>query len=171
MIVVGIDSATRSGVATVHGERTGDVRLLHHGTFNGTRASSVQNVTASLSHLADFCSRGPVDHLVVIEEPYLDKNPRTAMLLARITGRWLQALETAGHPVELVQPSTWQQGLLAGLITPRSPRAQRKEAARRYVKAEFGVDVSEDEADAICIATWRLKQWRIESRKPVRAAR
>jgi Holliday junction resolvasome RuvABC endonuclease subunit len=102
--------------------------------------------------------------LVAIEEPYLGLNPKTHAMLCRWAGRWEMACELAGLRHRLVRASIWQQGILAGLIHRRSPRVACKLAAQRWVELTFGLITSEDEADAIAMATWQIRQLALKQR-------
>ena len=57
-----------------------------------------------------------------------------------------------------VTATVWQLEILSALIDHRSDRATRKLAARQCARATFGVELSEDEADAAGIATWALRR-------------
>jgi Holliday junction resolvasome RuvABC endonuclease subunit len=150
--VLGVDAATRSGWAIID-TTAGPPRHLGHGIVSGIDASAI-------SDLVEHAAAAGVT-IAAVEEPYLDKSAAVAIKLGIIVGRWLQELELAGLKCELFKAQSWQHFALAGLIGPSSPRAQRKAAAKRWVKAEFGLVVPEDAADAIVFATWRAKAARL----------
>lgn len=151
--VLGLDAATNTGWGLVSCEP--QPRPLSWGVV-GTSWEQIRDL---IEHLAPM----PVVH-VVIETPYLDKDPSAAIKLGRIVGRWEQECERRGLPVQLAMASVWQMGLLNGLIRPSSPRAARKAAARQWVKSAYGITAREDEADGLCLATWAAKTLAFRSR-------
>lgn len=155
MTVVGVDSAEHAGIAVVHRDAHGE-HLRLSTTLTISSASDVESAVARLAVYAP--------DLVCIEAPFVRLNPATALGLATLMGRWLQAWERREVATTTVLASTWQIGLLEGLITRRSARAARKAAARRWALATFGADLPEDEADAACLATWALRRARMQGR-------
>lgn len=158
--MLGIDAATSSGWGVIDTSK-GRRGLLSFGAINAKDAHAIIEVVESALAL------GVAD--AAIETPYVTPdpkraNPDTAIKLGVIVGRWVQELDRAGIPCTWCKAVTWQQGLLAGLIRGSSPREVRKRAAKTYVRAEFGIDVEEDPADAICVAIWRGRHARIEER-------
>ncbi len=154
MRVLFLDAATRTGWAVVEGDARTQ-QLVNYGAVDAT-AEGLKAIVDGL-HIEFLNDRGP--ELCVVEEPFLDKNVRSLKVLAYTVGRWLQELERSGFRTSLVTADTWQLGLLTGLITPASPRKDRKAAAKRMVRILYGgLECSEDEADAICGATWAVRQ-------------
>ena len=150
MRVLGLDSAERTGFALVVRPPGGRERLLRHGCVT---VGTGRQVEAAVSELA---VDGP--DLVAIEAPFVKVNASTGLVLATLLGRWLQEWERRGVPTLTVLASTWQIAILAGLIERTSGREARKAAARRWTLALYGEELSEDEADAACIASWALRR-------------
>jgi Holliday junction resolvasome RuvABC endonuclease subunit len=150
MRVLGLDSAERTGFALVAREPGGRERLLRHGCLTAITASHVEAAVAELA--------GEAPDLVAIEAPFVKVNASTGLVLATLLGRWLQEWERRGTRTTTVLASTWQISLLAGLIGRASVREARKAAARSWTKAIYGAELSEDEADAACIAGWALRR-------------
>ena len=159
MIAVGIDCATKSGWAVV--ERTaGRERLLGHGVLDlsGHAGRPSELISTFAGRLAKEI---PLDGLpVAIELPYLGHgkalNVVTLRTLARLCGRWEQALGVYGADVELLRASDWQRRVLGTLGGQK--RADRKKAAQLWARGQFGARLSEDEADAVAIATDLLRE-------------
>ena len=152
MTVLGIDSAELTGFALVSKGPGASERLLRHGTMHIRTAADVE------AAVAEFAPHAP--DVVAVEAPFVRANAATGLTLAVLLGRWLQEWERRGATAVTVLASTWQIALLTGLIDGRSKRDQRKRAARTWAQAAFGEDLSEDEADAACIASWALRQGR-----------
>lgn len=148
MIVVGIDSAETSGLAVVVRDGAGE-RLLFHGS---TQIRTAADVAAVVDQLAAYAP-----DLVAVEEPFVHPaQPLAGLVLARLCGRWLQALEGRGLATVTVPASMWQTRVLPG-ITSRSRSPERKAAAVALAQQRFGVQVTEDEADAIALALYVVR--------------
>jgi Holliday junction resolvasome RuvABC endonuclease subunit len=146
MIVAGLDSAETTGFALVERKPSGDEHLILYGAVPIRFGADVERLIAELS--------AACPDLVAVEEPFVHpRNPATGLSLARLLGRWLQVAETRGLTTVTVPASMWQPRILPG-ITHRSRSAERKAAARAFALDRFGVAVTEDEADAIAMATW-----------------
>lgn len=145
--VLGLDAATNTGWGVVSCDE-GEPRLLSYGVI-GTAWEQIRDLIEQLAPM-------PIVH-AAIETPYVDRDPSVTIKLARIAGRFEQECERHAIPVQLANARTWQVALLQGLITPQSPRVVRKRAAQRWVESVYRVRVREDEADAICLATWAAK--------------
>ncbi len=156
MIAAGLDAASRTGWAVVEAGRGRPTRLA-----SGVVEAHWDQIMDTVAQV--FLPRGV--ELALIEVPYVASNPHTAITLGRIVGRWEEELDRAGIAVELVRAQQWQVGLMAGLIGRTSPRDQRKKAARLWVRQFYGLNLpSEDECDAIGLATWGAQRAAISGR-------
>lgn len=87
---------------------------------------------------------------VVIEEVAQQSNPMTLKLLARIQGVIIGFC--AAHDIEtyIIEPSKWRSTLYfkqgSGV-----KREELKAQAIKYVKDNYGLELSEDECESICI--------------------
>jgi Holliday junction resolvasome RuvABC endonuclease subunit len=146
VIVVGVDSAEFTGLAVVDRDSEGREHLEHHGRVRIHTGADVEVAVAMLA--------GYQPDVVAVEEPFVHpRNPATGLALARLLGRWLQALDGRGLTAVTVPASMWQPAVLAG-VTRQTRSAERKQAARTFVRQGFGIEVGEDEADAIALATF-----------------
>jgi Holliday junction resolvasome RuvABC endonuclease subunit len=148
VIVLGIDAAAKSGWGIVD-TTAGRPRLLDFGIAKVGNYRSLTAVVGAAIKLGAAKA--------AIEFPYVSVNPDTALKLGTVVGRWMQECDRAALAFETFTASQWQMQLLAGLITNRSPREARKRAAAIWVKSTFGIVALEDEADGICLASWRAK--------------
>jgi len=154
MIILAIDSAAnRSGWAVV-GHGNPKETIYRYGRVGRMAGPEM------LQFLKD---REGVD-FVMIEGPFMGTNVRTHEMLSRWVGRWETCCEIVGLPHRVVTAQTWQIGVLKGLIKNNSPREVRKLAAQKWVEWTFGICVGEDEADAVGLATWALRQARMKAR-------
>lgn len=154
MIVLGIDAATVTGLAAIekHGGRE---RCLE------SRRCGADDHGAMAAFLDRW--RGNSPH-AVIEVPFMFNNQRTTELLNQIAGRWQFALMERQIPWEVMRADPWQKGILMGFIDGKSKRAQRKKMCALWVKSTYGLEVTEDEADAIAMATFVARKRALERR-------
>ena len=159
MLAVGIDCATASGWALVARENRHE-RVIDHGVvdLSGKRGRPSEVISALVQRLARSTSLEGLP--VAIELPYLARgktqNVVVLRTLARLCGRWEQALGVHGADVELIMADAWQRRIL-GSFGGRK-RAERKKAAKLWARGTFGKLFSEDEADAVAIATCLLRE-------------
>jgi Holliday junction resolvasome RuvABC endonuclease subunit len=156
MKVVGIDSAELSGLAVVARPAGGREQLVHSGVATIRTAADVERIASELAAYAP--------DVVAIEEAWSHPaHPRAGLALATLCGRWLQAFESRGFTCVTIPASMWQPALLTGLMPSRAKRPQRKLAAQAWCLATFGIEATEDEADAVAIAAYTLRN---ATRKP-----
>ena len=156
MLCLGLDAATKTGFALIaHVPRE---TLLDHGVLDlhGAAASQINVLVERVRKAVHLAGGTMAGLLVAIEEPYLDKNPKTLKVLARIVGRLEQAFEAQGCGVELVTASEWQGAVLAGFGGRR--RDGLKKAALIWCRAHLGVPVEQDVADAAGLAVHMLRR-------------
>lgn len=152
-MILAIDSApNRTGWALV--DRPGPrEEIVAYGALDTVNGKVVRDFIAQVF--------GPTTRpitSVAIEDAYLDKNPQTLKSLSQLVGRWMQEIDRFDVPIRLVMADVWQRQILTGFITNDSPRAARKRAAKLWVKAVFGIEVDENEADAICMGVWATRR-------------
>jgi len=133
-VILAIDPGAVSGWAIVSvGPSPEHVRS---GTFHFTKSPKGQPVspTELVTYLCAEANRdGHTILRAAIEDQYLDKNVNTLKKLARNGGRWEEACEAAGIPVEYVAASTWQSRELC------MPGAKRDVLRRAADAKAFGI--------------------------------
>jgi hypothetical protein len=171
VIGIGIDCATHTGWAVVE-RAAGHEELLGRGVLDlsGKAGLPSEVISAFVRKLAAelpltgvrvLAAELPLTGVrVAIELPYLARgkaqNVVVLRTLSRFCGRWEQALEVYGAQVELVMAQGWQMRLLGKLGGLK--RADRKRAAKLWALGTFGVRLTEDESDAVAIATDLLRE-------------
>lgn len=92
---------------------------------------------------------------VAIEDVALQKNAKTLIELSRIQGGVIGDCDKRGIPVMIIKPSQWRK-ICALTQGAGVKRTALKREAKNYVNDVFNVEVTSDEADAICIgwAAW-----------------
>jgi Holliday junction resolvasome RuvABC endonuclease subunit len=117
------------------------------------RAEFSVNDGARLDLLSDFTDTWggrAAETLAAIEAQYVGrKNMRSVLVLARIAGRLEECALRCGFRVVSVNPKTWQTATLGG-----GAREALKKSAVSLAKGLYGVDVSDNIADAMLIARY-----------------
>lgn len=87
---------------------------------------------------------------IIIENIQQQSSPKTVIILARLAGMIIGYAEAHNIHVNILSPSEWRSALKfkqgSGV-----KRKELKEQSINYVKDKYGLDVSEDECEAICI--------------------
>lgn len=99
--------------------------------------------------------------LIVIEEVQQQTNASTVIKLARIQGTIIGFAAAHRIDLKILTPSKWRS-VLHYKQGPKVKRAELKQQSIDYVKEHFGLNVSEDEAEANCIgiaADMLFNQW------------
>ena len=95
---------------------------------------------------------------VVIEEIQEQSNMQTFKKLAMVQGVLLAELHRRGVRYHLVYAASWKSGCgIAGRT-----RAEQKRSAQAHIKNQWGFEVTQDEADAICLGEYiatKIKNW------------
>lgn len=97
-------------------------------------------------------------NILYIEETYTAINPQTTKVLTRLQGvvyAWCM-----NHECEFntIRPSLWRKQL-SFIQGKNVKRKQLKEQSMKYVLNNYGLDVCDDEADAICIGDAVIKMF------------
>ena len=89
------------------------------------------------------------DHLI-IEDTQQQSNVKTVIILARLQGMIIGYAEAHKVQVHIVTPSQWR-AQLNYKQGPKVKRAELKQQSADYIKDNYGITLSEDENEAICI--------------------
>lgn len=89
--------------------------------------------------------------IVVIEEVAQQSNPLTLKLLARIQGVIIGFCAAHNIDTYIIEPSKWRSKLNFKLGSGVK-RQELKAQAIQHVKDVYGLDLSEDECEALCIS-------------------
>ena len=87
---------------------------------------------------------------LIIEDTQQQNNVKTVIILARLQGMIIGYAEAHGVKVHILLPSQWRSALKYSQGS-KVKRQELKQQSIDYVKNNFGLDVSEDEAESICI--------------------
>ncbi len=89
------------------------------------------------------------DHLI-IEDTQQQNNVKTVIILSRLQGMIIGYAEAHNVKVHILLPSAWRKALKY-TQGPKIKRQELKQQSIDYVKKIFGLVLSEDECEAVCI--------------------
>lgn len=87
---------------------------------------------------------------VVIEEVAQQSNAQTLKLLARIQGIIIGFCAAHNIDTYIIEPTKWRSAL-SFKLGPKVKREDLKAQAIKYIKDTYGLELDEDECEAICI--------------------
>lgn len=99
-----------------------------------------------------------IPNIIYIEETYMANNPQTSKILTRLQGVVYAWCFNNDCEFNTIRPTSWrkqlnfQQG-------KNVKREQLKIQSIEYIKNNYGLEVTDDEADAICIADAVIKMY------------
>ena len=93
--------------------------------------------------------------LVYVEEMNVTRNAQVARFLVRLQGAIQYWCTINGKWFETIQPTKWRKAI--DLKGKTRKREDMKQAAIDHVETNFGLQVNDDEAEAICIGQAVLK--------------
>lgn len=88
------------------------------------------------------------EHLV-IEDVQQQSNAKTMIVLARLAGMIIGYAEARHVKVHILQPSKWRAALQYAQGS-KVKRGELKKQSLDYVKENLGLDLPEDQAEAVC---------------------
>lgn len=145
MIIAGIDASTTcTGISYFK-----DNKLISYEKIDLKKMKNTElrmrdmfiGITTSLSkHKLD---------VIYYEDNYQKINPKTTKQLALLMGAIWGYCISNEIIIEPILPSEWRT--ILDINKPKADRPEYKRRAIKYVKDNFELDVSDDEADAICI--------------------
>ena len=97
---------------------------------------------------------------LIIENVQQQSNPSTVIVLARLAGMIIGYAEAHNIHVHILLPSQWRKALNYSQGA-KVKRQELKQQSINYVKNNFGLDLSEDECEALCIneAAHKIYKW------------
>jgi Holliday junction resolvasome RuvABC endonuclease subunit len=142
--ILAIDPGANSGLAVVRIGPPIKLVAYYHYKFsrkNRTPSEIVQGIVEQLH-----------PRFAIIEDQFHRRNLNMLKILARNSGRWLEACEAAGLEVRWVNPQTWQSKIFRGVGRKRE---QLEAAYTALAKSETKVlDLPVDVAAAYCLGRY-----------------
>lgn len=97
---------------------------------------------------------------LIMEDTQQQNNVKTVITLARLQGMIIGYAEAHKINVHILLPSQWRKAL-DYVQGPKVKRAELKKQSIDYIKKNLGLDLSEDECEAIAegIAAHKIYKW------------
>ena len=94
---------------------------------------------------------------LILEDVQQQSNPKTMIVLARLSGMIIGYAEAHNVQVHILLPSQWRKAL-GYSQGAKVKRQELKQQSIDYVKEQFGIDLQEDEAEAVaeCVAAHKI---------------
>lgn len=155
MRILALDQSSRvSGYALFE-----DGALLQSGTIQLTNNDIGTRLTQFRDTIDEFITVWDVDYVIYEDIQLQEKikgetvntgNVATFKILAEVIGVLEELLTELGIKHEAVLATVWK----SALSIKGKYREEQKKNAQAYVKKQYGLEVSEDESDAVCIGTY-----------------
>ena len=101
-------------------------------------------------------------NIIYIEETYMANNPQTSKILTRLQGVVYAWCMNNGCEFNTIRPTSWRRELKFQQ-GKNVKREQLKKQSLQYVLDNYGLEVTDDESDAICIADAVVKMFNEEN--------
>lgn len=147
MRVCGIDASTnKTGISLfIDGEYSGHMLIdLHKIKDSNIR---VPKMMQEIKNILDYYK----PDIIVMEECLLKTNIATVKLLSYLAGAIISWAADNQVKFRFQLPSEWRKRVKI-VQGPKTPREKLKQEAIDMVKEKFGIDVTDDEAEAVLIA-------------------
>lgn len=146
MVVLAFDQSTnKSGYSVYNNGKLIDYGLIDKHKIKNSYNRLVQMGLAISHKIAEI-----KPDAVVAEDVFDQKNRITLVVLARLQGMIMYACTMDNIQLHIFSPSSWRK-LLGFKQGGNVKRADLKQQAIDYVQHHFGLELSEDVAEAVCI--------------------
>ena len=149
MVIFGIDSSTTStGWGVIDTKFENELRLVDYGSIKPPKLETIDRIIYISRELRRILQDFKPE-LIVIEEMNVTRNMKTIRALSGLLTEIEVMLRNRQALYVKMTPSEWRKKVG---IKCKNDREMLKKASIEYVRANYKENVSDDEADAICIA-------------------
>ena len=124
-------------------------------TGNSKKHTQEERIEMIVNKIIELIDKYDIEQ-VILEDIQSQKNVKTYRILSMLLGILTYKLYEMKIPFEIISPSSWRSTLC---IKGRK-RVEQKANAKLFVKNKYDIDVTEDEADSICIGLSYIKKKR-----------
>ena len=121
-------------------------------TVNKNEKNAIERMKLMSGEIRQLINTIKPDY-IVFENVQFQRNYKTYQQLSQLQGVLMALLFEIDIGFTIIEPSAWK----SSCEIKGKKRAEQKENTQIFVKNKFGIDVSEDEADAIGIGVWATK--------------
>lgn len=146
MVIVGIDASTnKTGIAVFQ-----DEKYIEHTLIDLHKIKkSNERIPKMMMAICDYLDKHKVDK-IIMEESMMTNNIATTKMLSNIAGAVMYYAASHGIEFEFSLPTHWRKKI--GLSqSSKIKRDMLKAEAIAAVKQEYGLDVTDDEAESLLI--------------------
>lgn len=158
--VLGLDAATNTSGYSIYDNNV----LAAYGTFSTDVFAGATERINQVKHWLDSICEGCEPDAIGIENIQYQQfaGVKTFQTLANLQGVLLDYCFENQIPFAIASPSTWRSYMG---INHADKRDEAKRQAQAKVKSLFGLDTTQDEADAICIGKYFTSKFKPENKK------
>jgi crossover junction endodeoxyribonuclease RuvC len=150
MVILGIDSSTTStGWGVIDTKFDNELRLIDYGSIKPPKQLETIDRIIYISRELRRILQDFKPELIVIEEMNVTRNMNTIRALAGLITEIEVMLRNRQALYVKMTPSEWRKKVG---IKCKNDREMLKKASIEYVQEKYNEKVTDDEADAICIA-------------------
>lgn len=149
MVILGIDSSTTStGWGVIDTKFNDELRLVDYGSIKPPKVETIDRIIYISRELKQMLQDFKPE-LIVIEEVNVTRNMNTIRALVGLLTEIEVMLRKRQALYIKLTPSQWRASVG---IRCKNSREELKKASIGYVRERYNEKVTDDEADAICIA-------------------
>lgn len=160
--MISIDSSTKSTGLTIWDNGAYKKSLVIDLSSNSDLESRFEDMSKSLLSLLQQYT----PYIVYMEEMVVPRNAQTQRFLTRLQGVVYAYCVLNDCEFNTLRPSEWRK--LVGISQDNKKRKDYKAAAIKMVKEQFGLTVSDDEAESILIGQAAINRFRTLEEKPIK---
>ncbi len=145
MRIVGIDSSSKCTGMSLWT----DGELVEHLVIDlSSERDADYRISLMMKGIGDVLKRWDA-HVLFVEDSWSAVNVEVTKKLSNIIGAIMYVCVETGCGFNKFRPSEWRK--VIGLKMGKKKREELKTEAIEYVKHKYGLEVNDDEAEAICI--------------------
>ena len=158
--VLALDQATQISGWAIYDDKN----LVAYGKIDFTQTNVFERISKIRQWLINMIETWRIDRVAIEDiqlQKFAGKNGHiesavtTYKVLAQLQGALLVTCFESNIPCSVIHTATWRAHCK---ITAKS-RADQKRAAQLYVQNKFDKNVTQDEADAICIGSYMVEKY------------
>ena len=149
MVILGVDSSTTStGWGVIDTKLSDELRLVDYGSIKPPKVETIDRIIYISRELRRILQDFKPE-LIVIEEMNVTRNMNTIRALVGLLTEIEVMLRNRQALYVKMTPSEWRKKVG---IKCKNDREMLKKASIEYVRERYNEKVTDDEADAVCIA-------------------
>lgn len=156
MISLGIDqSYTQIGIAVTKGSSTSSGKIISYKSYNYKGLKSKSEKRQFVKRLVHFAIKKYAPDIIVVERIRTFSQGFISTAYIKVTGALISTVVDEAFPqcVWSADTRSWKSRVCGG---SKGMHNADKGVSVRFVRDKFGLDINDDEADAVCISLYGL---------------